>query len=156
MLEYRRGRYLSRLKGLRASRMYVACIRDLPHTLHASVAQKSVALVHPSKWPFWLRASVPNTTQACIRRALGNCFSVRIYYEILMSKCRGDCDLGLCTFWVLAFINLLSNGKIWFFLRAKRVFFRNSLFLSGSPFASIRKVHRPRSQSPLQSDIKDL
>ena len=55
------------------------------------------------------------------RRALGNCFSVRICSEFLISKCRGDWDLGLCIFWVLAFINPLSDGKIWFFLRAKRV-----------------------------------
>jgi len=56
-------------------------------------------------------------------RALGNYFPVQIYYEFRISKCRGDCDLGLCTFWELAFINPLSDGKIRFFLRAKRVFF---------------------------------
>ena len=39
------------------------------------------------------------------RRALGNYFSVRICYEFLISKCSGDWDLGLCTFWVLALIN---------------------------------------------------
>jgi len=56
-------------------------------------------------------------------RALGNYFPVRIYYEFLISKCRGDWDLDLCTFGVFAFINPLSDGKIRFFLRAKRVFF---------------------------------
>jgi len=90
------------------------------------------------------------------RRALGNYFPVRIYYEFLISKCRGDRDLSLCPFWVLAFINQLSDGKIRFFLRAKRVFFRRLLLLSGSLFASTQKVHRPRSQSPLQSDIRNL
>jgi len=90
------------------------------------------------------------------RRALGNYFPVRIYYEFLISICRGDWDVGLCLFWVFAFINPLSDGKIPFFLRAKRVFFRNSLLLSSSLFASTSKVHRPRSQSPLQSDIRNL
>ena len=31
------------------------------------------------------------------RRALGNCFSERICYKFLISKCRGVWDLGLCT-----------------------------------------------------------
>jgi len=90
------------------------------------------------------------------RRALGNYFPVRIYYEFLISKCRRDWYLGLCTFWVLSFINLLSDGKIRFFLRAKRVFFRKSLLLSGSIFASTQKMHRPRSQSPLHFDIRNI
>ena len=90
------------------------------------------------------------------RRVLGNYFPVRICYEFRISKCRGDWDLGLCTFWVLAFINPFSDGKIRFFLRVKRVFFWKSLLLSGSLFASTQKVHRPRSQSLLQSDIRNL
>jgi len=36
---------------------------------------------------------------------------------ILMSKCRGDWDLGVCTTSALAFKNPLRNGKIRFFLR---------------------------------------
>jgi len=62
------------------------------------------------------------------RRAVGNCFPVRIYYEFLISKCRGDRELVLCTFWVLAFINPFSDGKIRFFLRAKHVFFSEVAF----------------------------
>jgi len=88
------------------------------------------------------------------RRAVVNHVSVRICYELLISKCIWD--LGLCTFWVLAFMNPLSNGKLRFFLRTKRVYFRKSLLLGGSLSASIQKVHRPTSQSPLQSDIRNL
>jgi len=62
------------------------------------------------------------------RRALGNYFPVRIYYEFLISKCRGDWDLGLCTFWVLAFINPLSDGKIWFFFSGETRFFSEVAF----------------------------
>jgi len=43
------------------------------------------------------------------RRALGNYFSERICYMFLMSKCRGDRDLGLCTLWVLAKKEPLRN-----------------------------------------------
>jgi len=90
------------------------------------------------------------------RQALGTYFFVRICYEFLISKCRSDWDLGLCIFLVLAFINPLSDGKIRFFLRAKRLLFRKSLLLSGSLFTSTQRVHWPRSQSPLQSDIRNL
>jgi len=37
------------------------------------------------------------------RRALENYFSEQICYMFLMSKCRGDQDLGLCTTSVLVF-----------------------------------------------------
>ena len=56
------------------------------------------------------------------RRALGNYFSERICYMCLISKCRGDWDLGLCTTSVLAF-GKLRNGKIPFFLRRITFFF---------------------------------
>ena len=36
------------------------------------------------------------------RRALAFYFPVRIFYEFLMSKCRGESDLGLCMTSVLA------------------------------------------------------
>ena len=63
------------------------------------------------------------------RWALGNYFSMRICYGFPMSKCRGDWDLGLCTFWVLVVINPQNNVKIRLFLRTKRV-------VSGSRFYS--------------------
>ena len=73
------------------------------------------------------------------RRALGNYIPMRIYYEYPISKCRGHRDLGLCTFWVLAIINPLSNGKIRFFLWAKRVFFFGSRFCSAVLFSQVPK-----------------
>jgi len=90
------------------------------------------------------------------RRALENYFPERICYMFLKSKCRGDWDLGLCTFWVFAFGEPLCNGKFQFFLRAKHVFSRRSSLRSGSVFASTQKVHRPRPQSPLHFDIKNI
>ena len=47
------------------------------------------------------------------RRAIGNYFSERICYMILISKCRGDQDLGLCTTSGLAFEEPQRDGKIW-------------------------------------------
>jgi len=45
------------------------------------------------------------------RRALENYFYERICYMFLILKCRGDGDLGLRTFWVLAKRNPLCNTK---------------------------------------------
>jgi len=56
-------------------------------------------------------------------RALGNYFSERICYMFLISKCRGDQDLGLCTTSVLAFGEPQRNGKIRFFLRGNTLIF---------------------------------
>jgi len=88
------------------------------------------------------------------RRALGNYFLERNWYMFLMSKCRGD--LGLCTFWVLAKRESLRNAKFRFFLRAKHVFFRKSPLRCGSLNASTEIVHRPRSQSLLHFDIRNI
>ena len=52
------------------------------------------------------------------RRRIGNYFSEQICYMFLISKCRGDRDLGLCTTSVLAFGEPQRNGKI----RGKNVF----------------------------------
>ena len=90
------------------------------------------------------------------RRALGNYFPERICYMSLMSKCRGDWDLGLCTFFVLAKREPLRNGdfrKKTCFARRKN---RNMALRSGSFFACTQKVHRPRSQSPLHFDIRNI
>ena len=56
------------------------------------------------------------------RRALGNWFPERICYTFLISKCRGDWNLGLCTTSVLAFGEPQRNGKIRF-LYVKTGFF---------------------------------
>jgi len=44
------------------------------------------------------------------RRALEKYFPERICHMFLMSKCRGDWDLGLCLFFVLAKREALRNG----------------------------------------------
>ena len=44
------------------------------------------------------------------RRALGKQSFVRNWYMFLMSNCRGERDPGLCTFWVLAYGELLRSG----------------------------------------------
>ena len=79
------------------------------------------------------------------RWALGNYFSERICYMFLMSKCRGDSDLGLCTTLGLAFGEPQRNDKIWFFLRRNTFFPRKSPLRLGSPNASPEVVHRPGS-----------
>jgi len=55
-------------------------------------------------------------------RALGNYFSERICYMLLISKCRGDSDLSVCTTSVLAFREPQRNGKIRFSLRRNTFF----------------------------------
>ena len=89
-------------------------------------------------------------------RSLGNDFSEWICYVFLMSKCRGDWDLGLYTTSVLAFGEPQRNGKI----RGKNVFRRRKNQIlplrCGSPNSSTEVVHRPRSQSPLNFDIRNI
>jgi len=89
-------------------------------------------------------------------RALGNYFSGRICYLLLISKCRGDRNLGLCTTLVLAFGDPQCNGRIQFFLRRNTPFFRILPLRCGSPNASNEAVHRPRSRSPLHFDIGNI
>jgi len=90
------------------------------------------------------------------RRSLGNYFSRRICYMFLISKCRGDRNLGLCTTSGLAFREPQRSGDF----RKKNVFRRRknrSLSLRcRSPDASTEVVHRPRSRSPLHFDIGNI
>jgi len=58
------------------------------------------------------------------RRALKNSFVVRICYVFLLSQCRGDLDVGLCTLWTLAYGETLRNEKFRFFLRQRTFFLR--------------------------------
>jgi len=81
------------------------------------------------------------------RRALGNYVSERICYMFLMSNCRGDRDLGLCTTSGLVFGKPQRNGKILFFLRRNTFFLRKSPFRCGSPNAS---------QVPKQTQVPKL
>jgi len=90
------------------------------------------------------------------RRALGNYFFERICYMFLISKCRGDRDLGLCTTSGLTIGEPRRNGD-----SPKKNVFRRSKnrILSlrcGSPNASPEVVHRPRSESPLHFDIRNI
>jgi len=71
----------------------------------------------------WSWRGKPRSSRAAEskRRAIGNhSFSERICYMFLISKCRGDWDLGLCTTSVLAFWEPHHDGKI----RGKNVFWR--------------------------------
>jgi len=52
-----------------------------------------------------------------VRTETGNCFCVRICYKFLISDCRGEWDVVLCTFWVLAKREPLSKS----YFRKKRV-----------------------------------
>jgi len=77
------------------------------------------------------------------RRALGNYFSEWIWNMFLMSKCRGDWDLGLCTFWVLAKREPLRNGvfrKKAYFARRKN----RNLALNLRAYAHTRKQTKER------------
>jgi len=80
-------------------------------------------------------------------RAKGNYFSERICWMFPVSKCRGDRDLGLCTTSGLVFGEPQRNDKIQFFLRRNTFFPRKSPLRCGSPNASPKVVHRPRSLS---------
>ena len=90
------------------------------------------------------------------RQALGNYFSERICYMLLISKCRGDRDLGLCTTLVLAFQNCSAMAKS----EEKNVFWRRKNRIlplrCGSQKESTEVVHRPRPQSPLHFDIRNI
>ena len=79
------------------------------------------------------------------RQGIGNCFSERIGYMFLISKCRGDSDLGLYTTSGLAFGEPQRNDKFQFFLRRNTCFPRKSPLRCGSSNASPEVVHRPRS-----------
>ena len=66
------------------------------------------------------------------RRAIGNYVSERICYMFLISKCRGDRDLSLCTTSGLACGEPQRNDKLQFFLRRNTFFFRKSPLHCGS------------------------
>jgi len=80
-------------------------------------------------------------------------FRANLLY-VLISRCRRDWDLGLCTTSGLALGEPQRNGKIRFFLRPNTFFSRKSPLRCGSPNASPEVVHRPRSQSPLNFDFR--
>ena len=61
-----------------------------------------------------------------------------IFWPSFRASFWGVWDLGLCIFWVPAFRDPLSDGKIWCFLRAKRVF-SVSRFCSVVLFSQVHK-----------------
>ena len=76
------------------------------------------------------------------RRALGNCFSERICYMLLKSKCRGDWlhwDLGRCTFWVLTKREALRNSKFRIFFGGRNTCFFGSRHGTAVLFSQVPK-----------------
>ena len=90
------------------------------------------------------------------RRAIGNYFPERNCYMFLISKCRWDQDLCLCTTSVLAFGEPQRNGKF----RENNVFWRRKTLIlplrCGFPNASTEVVYSPRSRSPLHFDFWNI
>ena len=90
------------------------------------------------------------------RQTIGNYFSERICYMFLISKCKGDVDLGLYTTSGLAFGEPQRSGDF----RGKNVFQRrknrNLPLRCGSPNTSPKVLHRSRSQSPLHFDMRNI
>ena len=99
--------------------------------------------------PIWVAEAICGTRfdlRDSKRRALENCFCVRICYVFLISKLSGNWHLGLCTTSGLAF------EKNVFRRRKNRI-----LSLScGSSKARTEAVHRPTSYSPLHFDIGNI
>jgi len=87
------------------------------------------------------------------RRALAFYFSIRICDK---SKCRGESGLGLCTTSVL--VKRMPLRSVDFRLKNvfRRKICRNLPMRGGILFASIEVVHRPRSDSPLHFDIRNI
>jgi len=90
------------------------------------------------------------------RQGLGNYLSERICYMCLISKFRGDQDLGLCTTSVRAFGEPERNGKI----RGKNVFRRRKNMILpfgfGSLYTSTPVLHRSRCWSALYFDTRNI
>jgi len=91
------------------------------------------------------------------RRALAFYFFIRNCYMFLISNCRGEPELRLCTTCVLAKRMLLRGGdfRLKKCLAAKFVEICLPMY-RGIPFASTQVVHRPGSDSPLHSDMWNI
>ena len=90
------------------------------------------------------------------RRALAFYFCVQICHMFSISKYRKESDLGLCTISVLANRMPPQIGKFRRILQPNTFFSRKSPPLSGMLFASTEVVHRPRSDSHLHFDIRNM
>ena len=73
-----------------------------------------------------------------------------------MSKCGGESDLGLCMTSVLAKRMPLCGADFQIFSVFGRKIRRKSALRSGILFASTKGMQRPRSDSPLHFDIRNI
>ena len=89
------------------------------------------------------------------RRALAFRFSIRICYMFLISTCRAESDLGLYTTSALAKRMPLRNGHFCVQNEFGRNISCKSPLRSCILFASTEVVHSPRSDFPLQFDMKE-
>jgi len=83
-------------------------------------------------------------------------FSVRKSYKFLISDCRGDLDLGLCSSWHLANRMLQRSGRICFHHANRRNSEPIRALHSGNILARCQELHRRQACSPLQIDIRNL
>jgi len=81
---------------------------------------------------------------------------VRISCEFLISDCRGDSELGLCSSWHLANRMLQHSGRICFQQANRRDSEPIRALLSGIILARCHELHRHQAFSPLQIDIRNL
>jgi len=90
------------------------------------------------------------------RRALAFYFPVRICYMFLMYKGRGKSDLGLCMTLALAKRMPLCTANFRFlYVFGCKIRWTSALH-SRIHFASTEVMHRPRSDSPLHSEIGNI
>jgi len=89
------------------------------------------------------------------RQALAFCYSIRIWYVFLISKCRKESDLDVCTTSVLAKRTPLRSANFRRILWPNTFVNPKSALHSGVLFASTELVHRPRSDCPLHFNIKN-
>jgi len=89
------------------------------------------------------------------RRAIEKDF-IQIYYMFLISKCKWELDLGLCTSSVLAKRMPQRGGEFRLNQRVWPQICRTLPVRGGILFASTEVVHRPRSNSSLHFDIRNI
>jgi len=116
----------------------------------------SIELVpHFGLWPSPPCGQRSSRSAESKRRALGNYFFERIYCMFLISKCRGDWDLYLFTtdFRVENRCAMATSEKKKVCRRRKN---RIVPLRCDPANASSEVVYRPRSQSPLHFDIRNI
>jgi len=83
-------------------------------------------------------------------------FSVRFCYMFLTSKCRGEWEVGVCMTAGLAKTMPRHSGEFRRILRPNTFKNRQSALHIDIVFASHEHMHRPRSDSPLHFDTRNL